>query len=71
MCCTDSVRSAALKFLNDDIDSTTNDFDFYLSQPIDSTEINVLKWWHDNAAQLQQTAAVARHYLSMPVTSVD
>jgi len=74
MCCPDSVRSAALKFLNysDDDNPTTNDFEAYISSSVDSTaDIDVLKWWRDNEGQLPQTAAVARRYLSVPATSVE
>jgi len=71
-------RMAALQFLCDDSDNSSNsiaaevhnDFDTYLSAGIDHSDLNMMEWWSDNKRNYPATALVARRILSIPATSV-
>jgi len=52
-------------------DSTAvNDFDQYLSAPVDAVDVYVLNWWREHKRQYPATAFTARQFLSVPATSI-
>jgi len=65
------VRAATLKFLSSATPQSpvVPEFNRYWSASVDD-DIDALQWWAVNESAYPQTAAVARQYLSVQMTSV-